>query len=289
VNISSKTKLFGIMGNPVSHSLSPQMHAVLAADAGFDAAYLAFEIAAGDLGAALGGAKKMGALGFNVTAPYKIEVLQYLDEIDPEAASIGSVNTVVNRGGRWFGYSTDGDGFVDSLLLEGVPVEGKRILMLGAGGSARAIAYALAKKGAAEIYLTGSPAKIGAIEACVAENTRTKTKILRGGAADAFYDMIINATPLGMHPHEGENPFDGYDCIRETNEKPAFCDLIYNPKETLFLQEARRRFPNAKRVNGLPMLVWQGILAFERFTGKRLPNRKGAYEKLLNVFGGYRI
>lgn len=279
---SSKTRLLGIFGNPLAHTLSPKMHSYFAQKTGLDVTYLAFEVGKEDFKPSVLQAKTMGALGFNITSPYKIDVLDVVDILDAEAMRMGSVNTIVNREGKWYGYNTDGDGFVDSFERVLGSLAKKDILMLGAGGSARSIAYKLAQKGAGSITISSrTKEKIIPIEELVKEYT--KFYACEAIDADKHYDIVINLTPLGMHPHEDENPFDKY--VDMITEKTLCCDLIYNPPKTLFLKTAEAK--GAKIMNGLPMLVMQGIYAFELFCDCKLPDE--CFDEALALFDEFRI
>ncbi|MBE7022796.1 MAG: shikimate dehydrogenase [Ruminococcaceae bacterium] len=253
------TKLTGILGNPVAHSLSPKMHSYLAEKTGVNTAYLAFCIEREDLESVLSGALRAGVQGFNVTSPFKTEVLPFMDVLDPEAEWIGSVNTVVNLEGKWHGSNTDGDGFIASLLRRGVSVSGKHVLLIGSGGTARTMTYKFAQKGAASV--TVSSRRI--------ETARQLAPLIKDFPGTAFYDcytperaydIVVNCTPFGMEPYEDKNPMPKGLVVRQDM---VFCDLIYNPPKTLFLQEAQRG--GAIVINGLDMLLYQGVLAFERF------------------------
>lgn len=279
---SSKTKFFGILGTPITHTLSPKMHSYMAKKAGIDMTYLAFDVAPEKLHTAMEGMKTIGACGFNITAPHKIEIMKELDEIKDDALCMNSINTIVNRNGKWYGYNTDGDGFCTSLLLEGCEIKNKNVLVIGAGGSARGVCYKLAEYGAASITMTArTKEKIHIIGEMVKKYSCTefydeidKTK---------RYDIIINTTPLGMHPFEDKNPCDFMEII---DESTVCCDLIYNPKKTLFLKEAEVR--GARILNGLGMLIMQGIIAFELFNDIKL-DRKKYYEELNCLLGDYKI
>lgn len=279
---TNQTKLFGIFGTPISHTLSPVMHSFLAEKTKQDMAYLAFNVKSEDLADAMCGAKKMNAAGFNITAPHKIDIMKYIDVISEDAERMHSVNTIVNRNGIWHGFNTDGDGFCGSLLLEGHKIEEKNILLMGAGGAARSLCYTLAKNGAASITVTSrSMDKVHIIGDMVKKYT--DTVFLDTLDKQGHYDIIINTTPIGMHPHEGKNPCDFMELIHAGT---VCCDLIYEPKKTVFLQEAENK--GASVVNGLGMLILQGIIAFEHFHEIKL-DREKYYKELMEVFHLYRM
>ena len=283
INTTNKTRLLGIIGTPVEHTLSPDMHSMMANRLGFDFAYLAFDVKNDAFKSVVAAAKAMDARGFNITSPYKIEVMDCIDEIDSDALLMGTVNTIVNDGGKWTGYNTDGDGFANSLEAEGTELCGKRVLMLGAGGSARSVAYKLAKKKVSQISMSARNSAGMRVIGDMLEK-HTDTRFSEGISPNTDYDIIINTTPLGMFPHERENPLAEPDII---SKKTTVCDLIYNPGKTLLLSEAEKR--GARLVNGLSMLVMQGIYAFELFCGRKLPQQGELYDMLMNYFGNFKL
>lgn len=277
---TNKTKLFGIIGTPISHTLSPSMHSFMANLCGIDMAYLAFDVSPERLGDTMRGVKAMGASGFNITAPHKIRVMDYLDVICPEAQHMNSVNTVVNRNGVWHGYNTDGEGYCESLLLEGCEIRTKNVLIMGAGGAARSLAYQLAKFGAKSISVNSRSTEHIHIIGDMVERC-TNAAFFDSLDRTKEYDIVINTTPVGMHgkaPEESGNPCGFMELIHENT---VCSDIIYNPKETVFLKEARLR--GAQVHNGLGMLVFQGILAFELFCETTL-NRAETYQRLMDLF-----
>lgn len=282
IETTNKTKLFGILGTPISHTLSPLMHSFMAKKSGQDLAYLAFDVTPENFDGAIQGIKKMGASGFNITAPHKISVIDHIDVVSEDAKIMNSVNTIVNKNGVWHGYNTDGDGFCESLLIEGCEIKDKNILMMGAGGSARSLCYKLGKFGAKSITITSRSAdKVHIIGDMVEKYT--SASFYDEVSKNKDYDIIINTTPLGMHPNENKNPCTFMDIV---NEEKTCVDIIYNPKKTLFLQEAEKK--KAKIINGLSMLVLQGILAFEKFCDLEL-SKKETYNELMNLFCEYKI
>ncbi len=282
IETTNKTKFFGIFGTPIEHTLSPKLHSYIANDMGIDMSYLAFNVAPEKLHAAMEGAKAINACGFNITVPHKIEIIKELDEVCDDAHHMNSVNTIVNCNGKWKGYNTDGDGFCISLLLEGCEIKGKNILIIGAGGASRGVCYKLAEYGAKSISITArSEEKIHIISEMLKKysNTEVYSEIDK----TKKYDIIINSTPLGMHPFDDKNPCDFMEIV---DKNTVCCDLIYNPAKTLFLQEAERN--GAKIINGLGMLIMQGILAFEIFNNVKL-NREKYYKELNCLLADYKI
>lgn len=256
-------KLYGVIGDPIAHSMSPQMHNVLYSDNEIDAQYFPFHVSRADLQAAVNGLKALGVTGFNVTVPHKVAIIPFLDRIDPLAESIGAVNTVVNEDGQFVGYNTDGTGFVMGLTANLSNLEDKSILLIGSGGAARAIYFTLAKNGVKQLDICNRTIFKAEelIEQC--PYTIPSKAIGKDGAEKTLghYDVIIQTTSIGMAPDYDLSPLK-LDNLRSD----AFVsDIIYNPLETLFLQEAKSK--GAKIQNGLDMFVFQGALAFEKWIG----------------------
>ena len=275
-------KLFGIIGTPIEHSLSPRMHSYIADKLGISMTYDAFDVAPEKLHETIEKFKENKASGFNITSPHKIDIMKELDEIRDDAIRMNSVNTIVEIDGKWYGYNTDGDGFCQSLLVEGCEIKDKNILVIGAGGSARSICYKLAEYGAASITITArTKEKIHTIGEMVKKYS--STIFFDEINKNEKYDIIINTTPLGMYPHTDKNPCDFMEII---DENTVCCDIIYNPAKTVFLKEAEKK--GAKIINGLGMLILQGILAFEIFNDMKL-NHEEIYKELCVLFNDYLI
>ncbi|MFQ5817965.1 MAG: shikimate dehydrogenase [Terriglobia bacterium] len=253
--LNTRTRLYGVIGNPIVHSLSPAMQNAALQAARLNAVYLPFEVR--DLSDFLACCPQLGVAGFSVTLPHKQAILRYLDDCDPVAENIGAVNTVVVRGGkRLYGYNTDYVGVLRTLAHY-VPLEGAQVLILGAGGAARAVAFALATAGA---FVSISARRRG--------RARALARALGGEAlsrsAGRRFDAIVNCTPVGMSPEEEASPL----AASELNARVVF-DLVYNPLETKLLRLARQR--GAVAVPGWQMLVEQGAAQFEIWTGLRAP------------------
>jgi len=264
MNISPITRPVGLIGCPVGHSLSPKLHNAIYEKYGIDCVYLAFDLKSQELGNAINGFKALSFIGFNVTIPHKQEVLQYIDELDREAQVIGAVNTVKLENGRLKGYNTDGSGFIGSLKSRGISVKGMNILVLGAGGSARAICVYLAKEEVKSINIfnrTASKAEV------LADHIRRFYPSVKINTIDEQNlksikpHIIINTTSVGMWPHTENSPLDGYNF----DSDQIVVDIIYNPLETKFLKKASDS--GCSVVNGLDMLVGQAIKAIEIWTG----------------------
>ena len=280
--INARTKLLGVMGNPIGHSRSPELHNYLAEQTELTYRYLAFEPKREDLKIILDGAKAMGIAGFNITSPFKVDVFSMVDERSAEAEKMGNVNTIVNREGRWVGYNTDGDGFYYSLLRNGFDVSDKNVLLLGTGGTARTLSYKLAQKGAKSISIS-SRRQNALADIMPALSEYPQTLLYEGFDSARKYDLIVNCTPMGMAPNEAVNPMPvGVNY----HENMLCCDLIYNPEKTLFLQEAEGHGANI--LNGRDMFIYQGLLAFELFTGTKLSDDvcRNVFEKWSIISGG---
>jgi len=269
---SSVLRIFGIIGFPVKHTLSPHFQNAAFAYLGLDAEYIPFETAPRELKAALGKFKALGVCGINVTIPHKQAVLKLLDSVSPEAKGIGAVNTVVFKAGKTRGFNTDGEGFMRSLKsdLKFNP-KGKAVFLFGCGGAAQAIAFVLAREGARSIAFTDQmeerAKKLSSKTGKDFPKCRVKYTPFIGERIHEEVlgsDLLVNTTPVGMHK--------GDPCIvnpKALHRKLAVYDIVYNPPVTPLSKEAKRR--GLKVANGLGMLLYQGVLSFELFTGKRAP------------------
>lgn len=277
--IHGTTALVGLMGWPVTHSLSPAMHNAAARALGLDLAYVPLPVAPGMVGEAVRGLAALGFLGANVTVPHKQAVLPLLDELDSAAQAIGAVNTIrVLRGGEngphrqitLQGTNTDAPGLVADLQAQGLVPGGRDCLVLGAGGAARAAVYALAREGA-RVHLFARRAEQAAQVAALVTSHLSAVRVwahhwdeLPVFVAALQGPLVVNATPLGMAPHEAVSPWPAGLPF------PAgsfVYDLVYSPPETALLRQARDEGCDGS--NGLGMLLHQGALAFEMWTGIR--------------------
>ena len=267
---SSLPVLLGVMGDPIAHSKSPAMHNAALKAAGVNGIYMPLHVHPEPLQAAIRGIVALGYRGVNVTIPHKEQVMSYLDEIDESARLIGAVNTIVNKDGKLIGYNTDGIGYVRSLKEEAVPdLAGKRIAVLGAGGAARGVIYALALEKPERIHILNRTAE-RAIELAADLRAHGLGEITGSGMEEAAVvlasaDIVINTTAAGMHPHVDDVPVDPA-LIRAD---AAVSDLIYNPLETRLLRESRLRGCTVH--GGLGMFVYQGAVAFEHWFGIQAP------------------
>lgn len=289
--VSGRSRVFGVIGFPVAHSLSPAMHNAAFAALDYPGVYVPFPVEPGRLSEAVAGIRALGLGGVNVTVPHKEAVMAFLDEVTPMARRVGAVNTVIHREGRLIGDNTDGRGFLRSLAEElGVEPRGLRALILGAGGAARAIAAALLEAGAAGLVIAnrteerarglvrdllaggagpgaapdpggqqGEPPDPPDVRAMALDDPR-----LEGEVAEA--DLLIHTTTWGMDPHGDVPPLIP---ARWLSPRTAVCDIVYAPLETSLLREARAR--GCPVLPGLGMLLYQGALAFEAWTGRKAP------------------
>ncbi|MCL5024167.1 MAG: shikimate dehydrogenase [Nitrospirae bacterium] len=259
--ISGRTKVVALFGYPVEHSLSPAMHNAAFANLGMDYCYVTFPVRPELLKDAVKAIRALGLKGVNVTVPHKEKVIPFLDAVNEEASFIGAVNTIVNSGGTLTGFNTDGRGFMESLKEEGISAEGKGVLIVGAGGACRAISYYLSEK-AGDLYLFDIDA--ARVTKLVNDLSAVRPNVKRFGSLDDLkgIDILVNATPLGLKETDPP-PVD----ISLINEKMTVCDLIY--KETPLLKAAAKK--GCKTLDGLGMLLHQGVLAFEIWTGVKPP------------------
>ncbi|ABR54162.1 shikimate 5-dehydrogenase [Methanococcus vannielii SB] len=265
--IDSKTVLLGLIGHPVEHSFSPIMHNAAINDLKINYVYLGFDISNENLKNVVNSAKTLSILGFNVTIPYKVEIMKYLDKIDDTAKFIGAVNTVKIENGEAVGYNTDGIGAKKSLEEEIGKFNNKNILMIGSGGSSRSISFELAKENEITIINRNiKNAKELSFE--ISKNLATKEygeKYLKYGDLStdiSKFDIIINTTPVGMYPDVNSKPVIP---LKNAKNDAIIMDIIYNPFEPVFLKEAKKY--GLKTLNGLGMLIYQGAVSFEIWTG----------------------
>ncbi len=261
MNISGKTKLCIIIGDPVEHSLSPAMHNAAYESLGIDNAFVftAAHVRVEDVKEVARAVRVLGVRGLTCTMPHKIEIMKYLDWIDPIAEKIGAVNTVVNENGILKGYNTDWLGVVTPLEIHG-SLKNKKVALFGAGGAARAVCYGFVQRGAKLTIFNRSIEK--------AERLAEEFGAEVGTALDMSldeYDIIFNATTIGMGEHANESPIPK----SQIQSKHIVFDAIYSPYETKLLQDAKEQ--GATIIHGTEMLLHQGVAQFELYTGKKAP------------------
>ncbi len=272
MHITGETKIVGILGYPVAHSRSPLMHNAAFAALNLNWAYIPLPVIPEKIEDVIPGLSTFNFVGANVTVPHKQAIMRYLDEIDPVAREIGAVNTIAVRDGRMFGFNTDADGFLQSLLETGFSPQGARCLVLGAGGAARAVVFSLAKAGARAISIFNRTVERAAFLVDDISSTyadiRFSCELLSPqtlAAANDSFDLVVNTTSLGMLPHTEASPWDGDIPLPNA----VICDLVYTPIRTKFLQQAVAQ--GLPIVDGTGMLIHQGAKAFEIWTGQPAP------------------
>jgi shikimate dehydrogenase len=273
VEINGSTKLTGILGYPVIHSVSPQMHNAAYTKLGLNYCYLPISVKPEDLERVLEGIRILGFAGVNVTIPHKEAVVTHLDEVTKIARLIGAVNVILIQEGHLIGYNTDGPGFIDSLREDaGFEVAGKRAVVLGAGGGAKSVALMLAQDGVKNLVISDLIYE-KAENLCEYINSHfgiapyacpSKSNELRKLIGSC--NLLVNATPVGMHPKVNECPIEDDYIIPGS---AVVYDLVYNPLETKLLKLAKKN--GAKAVSGIGMLIRQGALAFSLFTEQEAP------------------
>lgn len=274
-------KLFGVIGDPIGHSMSPAMHNNLFDVYGIDAVYLPFHVSKQNLEAAVKGLKALGVSGFNVTIPHKTTIMDFLDQIDPLAKAIGAVNTVQNENGCLIGYNTDGPGFVKGLESMGADLGSRSALIIGAGGASRAIYFSMAQAGIKQIDLYNRTAD-RAEELVRTCPFKVRSKVLDRETAEKSlheYQLIVQTTSIGMVPNLEGFPLS----LEQLSRGTIVSDIIYNPLKTKFLEEASKK--GAEIQNGVGMFVFQGALAFEKWTGI-FPDTETMRRNVLRNLGG---
>ena len=278
LNLSGKTKLYGLMGYPIDKSLSPAIHNRLAAHFGHDMVYVPFPVAPDNLEQAVGGAAALGIQGFNVTAPHKQSIMPLLHGLDISAEKVGAVNTVAATPKGYIGHNTDAAGLAKAVERQGIRVADRPVVVLGAGGAAYAAAVMAAEKGAAEIIFVNRTKKNA--ENLVHHmktyyNTKVRVLSYETLAQIEAQSVVIQATSIGMGDSTGVSPAS----IAPAHLNDAFfakisaaIELIYNPVETEFLRQVRTKAVGSLRMNGLGMLIYQAFAAYEIWHGVTVPD-----------------
>ena len=270
MKISGKTRVCAIIGDPVEHSLSPVMHNAAFKELKLNMVYVAFTVTKNELKEAISSARILGFQGLNVTMPHKNAVMKYLDETDSNAKSIGAVNTILNDKGRLVGFNTDGIGAMRALKENGVSLEGKKLLLLGAGGAGKAIAFQAAQEVEELVVLNRTSEKAERLAEILSKQFGKKVRggefsseILMEELKDA--DILVNATSVGMHTDVNQS------LVPKSLLKPDLCvmDIVYSPLETKLVIDSEA--VGAKVVSGLEMLVYQGAVSFEIWTNQHAP------------------
>ena len=285
--IDGKTRTCGLIGNPVEHTMSPIIHNTLAKMCGHNLVYVPFPVEEGKVEEAVKGAYALNILGMNVTVPYKSEVLGSLVEVDELAAKIGAVNTLVRTEGGYKGYNTDITGLHRAMMSEDIRMEGEEILLLGAGGASRAAAYLCGAQKAKKVYL---------LNRTIEKAQRLTEEVNESFQREIFEPMLlsdfpklperkflaIQGTSVGLAPHDGEAVIEDADFYRRIH---TGFDLIYKPFDTRFMQLVREA--GGKAYNGLKMLLYQGIIAYELWNQVEISENDASlvYEKMRQTMG----
>ena len=279
--IDGETRFIALLGYPVEHTLSPRIHNAALQAQGLNVRYGAFAVTPHNLEAAVSGVRSLGFLGANVTLPHKASVLPMMDELTPEARAVGAVNTIVcrNAGGvgrtRLVGDNTDVEGFLAPIAHHHDALEGAEVVVLGSGGAARAVAYAIANRlhPGSLTFVARSPVRAGRMVEEVLSNAEDaggmQVRVVphqEGSPAIRAARLVVNATPVGMRPDVDASPWTD---ASDLHEGQLVYDLIYNPRATRFLQMARGR--GAVVVDGLEMLIAQAAASYRQWTGREMP------------------
>ena len=268
MKIKGSTNVVGLIGNPVEHSFSPPMHNAAFKALNMDYVYVAFDVLPENLENAIMGGKALNIKGLNVTIPHKINVMEYLNEIDDVARLIGAVNTIDFKNLK--GYNTDGIGAIKAIK-EVTPIENKKVILAGAGGASRAISFYLAKENPEEIIILNRNTKKAENLSKDLLNSKL-TDNVKSGSIDEIEkyirdgDILVDSTPLGMYPHTEDTPIATSDMM---HEDLVVNDIVYNPNETALIKEALKA--DAKPVYGIKMLLYQGAESFKIWTNQEPP------------------
>ena len=288
MTISGKTRVCGVIGDPIEHTLSPTIHNAAFNHLKLDFVFLAFRVEAAGLENAMRGMRGLGIHGLNVTMPHKSTVTDYLDEVDSTVKFLGAANTILNKDGKLSGFNTDGFGALKALRENGIELSGKKVLLLGTGGAAKAIAYSLAKEVGELAILNRAADKAAELAETLG---RPLNKKIVGGAISPNAiaknlqdsDVLINATSVGMHPEANQSIV----MPRWLKSDLTVMDIVYNPVETKLARDAKAA--GAKVISGVEMLIYQGAASFEIWTGHSAPidvMRRAALNKLSSAGAG---
>ena len=272
--------LYGVIGSPIAHSMSPLIHNDAFHQKGTDAHYQAFHVEPNELKAAVAGMRALGVNGFNVTIPHKEAIIPLLDSVEDAALKIGAVNTVLNRDGKLIGYNTDGRGFVEALK-EVTELKDKQILIIGAGGAARAIFYTLAQEEGVRLDICNRTVSksVELIEEFSLQGISRSITTEQAAEEIQRYDVVVQTTSVGMFPKINDTPLP----FHSIKQHAVFSDIIYNPLETKLLQEAKAL--GAVTQNGIHMFAYQAALAFKIWTGE-LPDTDRMKKLVQEHLGG---
>jgi shikimate dehydrogenase len=282
MTISGKTRVCGVIGDPIEHTLSPTIHNAAFNHLNLDFVFLAFSVKAAELENAMRGMRGLGIHGLNVTMPHKGTVIAYLNDVDSTVKFLGSANTILNKDGKLHGFSTDGAGALKAFRENGVELSDKRVLLLGAGGAAKALAFSLAKEVEELVVLNRAAEKAKKLAEAIGRTLNKKVvgdglspDVLAENLRDS--DVLINATSVGMHPEANQSIVPS----QLLRSDLTVMDIVYNPVETKLARDAKAA--GAKVISGVEMLIHQGAASFEIWTGRSAPieiMRRAALNKL---------
>jgi len=270
LTITGKTRVCGVIGEPIEHTLSPLMHNAAFETLRLDYVFLAFRVKPAQVESAVNGMRALNIRGLNITMPHKSTIIKHLDRVDLSAQIVNSVNTVLNKENLLFGFNTDGVGALKALKENGVELKGRKVLLLGAGGAARAIAYTMAKEADELAVLNRTVKQAQALAKLLAKSFNKKISTgslsptdIQSNLKDS--DILINATSVGMKPRAEESPVP----LKLLRSNLAVMDIVYNPLETKLAKDSKAA--GARVVSGVEMLIYQGAASFELWTGKSAP------------------
>lgn len=273
LSLTANTRLLGLLGYPVEHSLSAVMHNRAFTHLGLDCVYLPFSVQPANLAAAVEAIRALGMLGANVTIPHKEKVMDYLDEVTEDAQAAGAVNTIHHQRGRLVGHNTDGLGFIRSMQEEtGLSPQKKTIVLVGAGGAARGVGVALGRSGARLIYIANRTIERAArVAQDIQDNSGVSVEIVELSPVKLKpvleqAQILVHASAVGMHPHADVPPLVPPELL---HQGLLVCDLVYRPRETSLIKAAQQR--GCRVLPGWGMLVYQGAAAFELWLGQPAP------------------
>ena len=259
-------KTFAVIGDPIDHSLSPTIHNAAYRQLGLECTYIAYRIPKGQLDVEIDSLKKIKISGFNVTIPHKINVMEYLDELDENCKTIGACNTVINDDGNLKGYNTDMDGFLEPIKNRNISIQDSNILLFGAGGAARAIIAGLAKEKARHVTIVNRTTEHGLqlkeFSGSIGLNSEVKT-IEEMNEFHADYDLIINSSTQGLKDESATIP------IKIINQETVVYDIVYKPVNTELIKESKKK--NAEIIYGYEMLLGQAVRSFEIWLEQKAP------------------
>ncbi|MGB0642166.1 MAG: shikimate dehydrogenase [Nitrosopumilus sp.] len=258
-------KSFAVIGDPINHSLSPNIHSAAFRELNLDSSYIGYRIPKGELESGVEGLKKIKISGFNVTIPHKVEMMKYLDKMDESCSIIGAVNTVVNNEGVLKGYNTDMDGFLEPLKKRNISIQDKKILLIGAGGAARAIIAGMSKEKAERVDIANRTTKNAEKLSEFATRIELPTNVKKIEEIKNLqnYDIIINSTSLGLKNELSPISFE------QINQDSVIYDIVYSPMNTDFIKKAKDK--KLEVIYGYEMLLGQATRAFEIWHGMKAP------------------